>query len=521
MIKFFIPDVHYAIYTTVMVIGWWSMIVGQSLVLYSRLHLVVRKYRTLLYVRTMLMIGLPVFLIPTTFMLYLSSSPHYEFWLPIFGIMERTQLCAILFMEGVMSVIYISATARFFQPNTAVRVKRVVHFLIWSNVFVLCLDAVVIGMEFSNWYHVQSTLKPCVYSIKLKLEFAFLNQLMYLAKRGLATSHNYRPGQKGRDMELNSPLDTRTKDSISSWTKGEPGADDLKGALQQEAPTTADHLKSNSSRGSVQGSFHYGSTAGNDKDHGGLGDHLIGSLMGRRAGEHASAPDDVIKSQVDKLRHPARAAKVHDGFASAPEPDIEEDSLEPPTVAAGTFFDESVETPLTSQDPAGRKKSSPRNEPSSPRHVAGYDFGAGPRGDRRPGAESPRGLLRRKMSSPRTSPHSSDRSPTLVGDDVGGRRGTNPGPHKNEYTAMAERAAADRAHKLSLAGKQGAAAEQAYPPKSTTAQDPESGPATHLFPRRRNSVSAFGDGPDIMHPYGIQMHDYEWDKKRHAEGGWF
>jgi hypothetical protein len=53
--------------------------------------------------------------------------------------------------------------------------------LIWINLTIIAMDVVLLAMEYDNRYEIEATLKPMVYSIKLKLEFAVLNQLMTLA----------------------------------------------------------------------------------------------------------------------------------------------------------------------------------------------------------------------------------------------------------------------------------------------------------------------------------------------------
>ncbi len=56
---------------TVIIIGWVPMVTGQSLVLYSRLHLVLRDNRKLKWVLAMIIIDAILFHVPTTVLLYL------------------------------------------------------------------------------------------------------------------------------------------------------------------------------------------------------------------------------------------------------------------------------------------------------------------------------------------------------------------------------------------------------------------------------------------------------------------
>jgi hypothetical protein len=50
------------------------------------------------------------------------------------------------------------------------------------NVFILALDVALLGTEFADHYELQTTYKSALYSIKLKVEFVVLNQLVDLVK---------------------------------------------------------------------------------------------------------------------------------------------------------------------------------------------------------------------------------------------------------------------------------------------------------------------------------------------------
>lgn len=49
------------------------------------------------------------------------------------------------------------------------------------NLAVISMDIALLVLQFSGYYYVQVPVKATVYSIKLKLEFAVLGKLVYLA----------------------------------------------------------------------------------------------------------------------------------------------------------------------------------------------------------------------------------------------------------------------------------------------------------------------------------------------------
>ncbi|KAI9809851.1 MAG: hypothetical protein M1825_000284 [Sarcosagium campestre] len=246
-LRFFVDGSNWVMYTTFTIVGWYGMIIGQSLVLFSRLHLVVRNPRILLGVRIMIFTGFVLFLVPTTIMLYGSNSPHADFWLPKFGIMERTQLCGFLFQETVINLLYIWATFKILKPSYSIRVRKILWFLIWSNVVIILMDIGVIFTEFTDFYDLQGTLKPCVYSIKLKLEFAILNQLMFIAKRGLTRKSS------PKDTSLYGKAGAGTYANTNSSTA--KSRDDLRdpGTLESEIQSRDQYTRNFSRIGSAAG----------------------------------------------------------------------------------------------------------------------------------------------------------------------------------------------------------------------------------------------------------------------------
>jgi hypothetical protein len=79
-------------------------------------------------------------------------------------------------------------------------VDRVWKHLIYVNILAILMDFTVIGIEFGNQYDIETAYKSAVYSVKLKLEFAVLNQLRTLVQREKLSScrsrdmsHQYSP----------------------------------------------------------------------------------------------------------------------------------------------------------------------------------------------------------------------------------------------------------------------------------------------------------------------------------------
>lgn len=74
--------------------------------------------------------------------------------------------------------------------------------LLLINCICIGMDIVLIGLEFSNNYVGEASVKPMIYSIKLKLEFAVLNQLMGLTKAGFTEENRFEGNGHSHSHEL-------------------------------------------------------------------------------------------------------------------------------------------------------------------------------------------------------------------------------------------------------------------------------------------------------------------------------
>lgn len=56
--------------------------------------------------------------------------------------------------------------------------KRILHQLIYTNLLVIVLDIALLGIRYADLFYLQGAFKPCVYAVKLKVEFVILNSLI-------------------------------------------------------------------------------------------------------------------------------------------------------------------------------------------------------------------------------------------------------------------------------------------------------------------------------------------------------
>jgi hypothetical protein len=188
LLKFFrICPIDY-LNIVIITIGGVPMVIGQSVVLYSRLYLVVGDRWKIRWILVMIVSSFFLFTLPPTILNFGANSNNPDPFLRPFEIYEKIALIGFSAQEFTISGLYMWETWKMLQAVQASRsdsVRRVMKHLIYVNAFVILLDLILLGLVFANAYQIETTYKSAMYSTKLKLEFPVLNQLRNLVqKRG-------------------------------------------------------------------------------------------------------------------------------------------------------------------------------------------------------------------------------------------------------------------------------------------------------------------------------------------------
>jgi len=167
------------------------MVTGQSLVLYSRLHIICLSEARLRLVRNMIIFNAFALHIPTIVLSfgrdYSNSSGRFDLAMAVF---EKIQVSGFFLQEVSISGIYIWETVvwlkarKGFGPGEEQRGRRMMVHLVLVNVVVLVLDITILVLECVGLRDVQRAYKFFAYSVKLKVEFSILNQLVELTTGG-------------------------------------------------------------------------------------------------------------------------------------------------------------------------------------------------------------------------------------------------------------------------------------------------------------------------------------------------
>lgn len=216
LLKFLIlTDYYIYLSVTIITIGWYCMVTGQAIVLYSRLHLVVREQKVLRGILAMIVVDAFCFHIPTTVLTYASNSRHAQKFINPFTAVESLQMTAFCIQEFIISGVYVYSTIKLLRPVYHGRTRKVMMLLIWINLIIIAMDIGLLAMEYSKNYDIEASSKAMFYSIKLKLEFAVLNQLMSLAN----SSVNHAQNMHIQDQDDQSPTAEEKEQPDHHWAR--------------------------------------------------------------------------------------------------------------------------------------------------------------------------------------------------------------------------------------------------------------------------------------------------------------
>lgn len=165
--------------------GWITMVTGQSVVLYSRLHLVLQDPRILRAVLWMIVVDAVVFHVSTTVVLFGSSYGGDEGGFnTAWTVIEKVQMTAFCIQEFIISGLYVYETVRLLKVVSGGHTRRTMWQLFGVNVIIIVLDVALLVVEYRNLRVYEQAFKGVVYSIKLKLEFAILGKLVQIVRDG-------------------------------------------------------------------------------------------------------------------------------------------------------------------------------------------------------------------------------------------------------------------------------------------------------------------------------------------------
>ncbi|KAI1442244.1 hypothetical protein F5Y02DRAFT_266341 [Annulohypoxylon stygium] len=192
---------------TLIYLTWAMMVISQSWVLFSRLHLILQQPRILNWIRAIL-IFTSIVIGSITIVLGTLAQTSKPSLFPVNSIWDRFQTAIFFVQETTLSILYIYQTRLYLRDlapllkpagsstttsssitrtttaattTSASRIakkKTLLHHLLYINVLIILLDVTLLGIQNASLFYLAGAFKPAVYGAKLKLEFVILNRLI-------------------------------------------------------------------------------------------------------------------------------------------------------------------------------------------------------------------------------------------------------------------------------------------------------------------------------------------------------
>ena len=166
------------------------MITGQSLVLYSRLGLIVSNRKILQAVKWMIILDAFVWHISTTVLNFGARYGGGQPFMSGYFYIENIQMTFFCLQEFIISGIYVFQTVKLLKVIQKQRTKIVMWQLFSINVVIVVLDIVLLVIEYKSLHIYEQCVKGFVYSVKLKLELAILGKLVDLVQQSQRSLSN-------------------------------------------------------------------------------------------------------------------------------------------------------------------------------------------------------------------------------------------------------------------------------------------------------------------------------------------
>ena len=198
------------------IIGWCMMVTGQSVVLYSRLHLVVTDRKKLRWILGMIIVDAFICHVPIAVLSLASNSQPVipgappTRWTYIYGRYTNVQITIFFIQELIISSLYVYATANIFRQSSGINfnykgdrnftTRKVLAHLIAMNVIIIGMDVALLVIQYSGHFSLHTIFKGFIYSVKLKMEFRILNQLIDLTYNNRSGSGH--SGVNGRSLAM-------------------------------------------------------------------------------------------------------------------------------------------------------------------------------------------------------------------------------------------------------------------------------------------------------------------------------
>jgi hypothetical protein len=163
-----------------------GMISGFSVVLYSRLNILIQSQRVRRLTLAMIITD-GICLHTSIFVVVIVGESQADWNLPILYL-ERIHIIWFAVQEAILSCLCTKAAWDQLQtvvrPNS--RTKAITRWIISIQALVIAIDILIVVFDYAQYFAVKTLIYAFAYAIKLELEFVALNKLVAISRLGQA-----------------------------------------------------------------------------------------------------------------------------------------------------------------------------------------------------------------------------------------------------------------------------------------------------------------------------------------------
>ncbi|KAF2730070.1 hypothetical protein EJ04DRAFT_397684, partial [Polyplosphaeria fusca] len=175
-------------------LGWIWMVTGFSVVLYSRLKIILEHRKLRNAILAMIVFNGVVWhtaLIVTNIAVIAivrdgssQQKATLKTWKRVQNPLERTQIVMFAFQETTISYFYVRAAYAYLKGQYAQKDKtrEAMFLLILVQIIIVLVDVALIALDAAGMLQIKGIILSFAYAVKLELEFVVLNQLVDLSK---------------------------------------------------------------------------------------------------------------------------------------------------------------------------------------------------------------------------------------------------------------------------------------------------------------------------------------------------
>jgi hypothetical protein len=159
-------------------LGWVVLVPGQSMVLYSRLHLISQNRGLLRFIFWLIIVDAILLCVPCIALNSGQYSHNPEPYTDGYVVMEKIQMIWFSVQEFFISGVYFWEVRKVLKVIYRGNTRNIMWQIIAMNVLIIILDVGMLVVTGFGFYMIETTLKAMVYSVKLKIEFAVLTKMV-------------------------------------------------------------------------------------------------------------------------------------------------------------------------------------------------------------------------------------------------------------------------------------------------------------------------------------------------------